>query len=117
MATLILHLNIHSLVFHIEELRIALKLIDIKFNLICITESKIKKNYQPKSKMDIEYYQTPVGTPTEANKGGVLIYVKNGIDFKPREDLNIYKPKQLESYFIEAINQKGINFIIYWFYL
>ena len=108
----ILHLNIHSLEFHIEELRIALKLIDIKFDFICITESKIKKNYQPKSKIDIENYQTPVGTPTEANKGGVLIYVKNGIDFKPREDLNIYKPKELESYFIEAINQKGINFII-----
>ena len=108
----ILHFNIHSFEFHIEELRIALKLIDIKFDFICITESKIKKNYQPKSKIDIENYQSPVGTPTEANKGGVLIYVTNGIDFKPREDLNIYKPKELESYFIEAINQKGINFII-----
>ena len=53
-----------------------------------------------------------VGTPTEVNKGGVLIFVENGIDFKPREDLNIYKPKELDSYFIEVINQKGINFII-----
>ena len=57
----------------------------------------------------LDYYQYPVGTPTEANKGGVLIYVKEGIDFKPREDLNMYKPKELESYFIEVINQKGKN--------
>ena len=50
--------------------------------------------------------------PTYASKGGVLIYVKDGIDYKPREDLNMQKPKELESYFIEQINQKGKNSII-----
>ena len=30
----------------------------------------------------------------------------------PREDLNIYKAKELESFFIEAINMKGKNTII-----
>ena len=30
--------------------------------------------------------------------------VKEGIDFKPREDLNMHKSKELESYFIEKIN-------------
>ena len=50
--------------------------------------------------------------PTDASKGGVLIYVKEGIDFKRREDLNMHKSKELESYFIEKINQKGKNSIL-----
>ena len=108
----ILHLNIHSLDFHIEELRLALKLINLKFDFVCITESKIIKNVEPKSNINIEHYHSPVGTPTESSKGGVLIYVKEGIDFKPREDLNIYKTKDLESYFLETINEKGRNTII-----
>ena len=108
----ILHLNIHSLEFHIDELRIALQLINLKFDFICLTESKIHKNNEPKTNIEINGYQFPVGTPTEASKGGVLIYVKEGIDFMPREDLNMYKAKELESYFIEAINKKGKNTII-----
>ena len=108
----ILHLNIHCLEFHIEELRTVLKLIKLKFDFICITESKIRKNMEPKVDIKIDDYQFPVGTPTEASKGGVLIYAKEGINFKPREDLNIYKSKELESYFIEAINEKGKSTII-----
>ena len=67
---------------------------------------------EPKTDISIEGYQFPVGTPTEATKGGVSMYVKIGIDYKPREDLIIYKTKELESYFIETINKKGKNDII-----
>ena len=66
----ILHLCIHSLEFHIEELRIALELIHLKFDLICLTESKIRKNTEPKIDITIANYQEPIGTPTEASKGG-----------------------------------------------
>ena len=47
-----------------------------------------------------------------ASKGGVLIYIKEGINYKPREDLNLHKEKELESYFIEQINSRGKNSII-----
>ena len=50
--------------------------------------------------------------PTDASKGGVLIYVKNGINYKPRYDLNLHKSKELESFFIEVINEKAKNEII-----
>ena len=53
----ILHLNIHSLEFHIEELCIALKLINLKFDFICLTESKIRKNIEPKTDITIHGYQ------------------------------------------------------------
>ena len=42
----ILHLDIHSLDFHIEKLRHALKLINLKFDFTCITESRAQKRYQ-----------------------------------------------------------------------
>ena len=108
----ILHLNIHSIEAHIEELRIALQLIDYEFDFICLTESKIKHNYDPKIDITIPNYQCPVGTPTKSAKGGVLIYAKKGITFEPRYDLKIYKEKELESYFIEVINEKQKNSII-----
>ena len=50
--------------------------------------------------------------PTDASKGGVLIYVKDGINYKPRKDLNMHKSKELESFFIEVINEKAKNEII-----
>ena len=108
----ILHLNIHSLELHIEELRTSLLLLNHQFDFICITETKIKKNISPKFNTLLDGYQEPVGTPTEAGKGGVYIYVKNGIDYKPREDLNIYKAKELESYFLETINTQGKNTVV-----
>ena len=44
----ILHLNIHSIELHIEEFRIILEMINFKFDIICITESKIIKDSPPK---------------------------------------------------------------------
>ena len=108
----ILHLNIHSVERHIEELRIVLHMLDFKFDFICISESKISKDRQTLCDIEIEGYQSPVGTPTEAAKGGVLMYIKQGINFKPRPDLNIYKAKELESYFVEAVNPSGSNSIV-----
>ena len=108
----ILHLNIHSVQRHIGELRIVLKMLNFNFDFICLSESKILKDRPPISDISIEGYQTPVGTPTEATKGGVLMYIKEGINYKPRPDLNIYKSKELESYFVEVVNSSGSNNII-----
>ena len=108
----VFHLNIHSIERHIEELRVVLQMLNHKFDLICISESKIQSGNTPKVNLNIDGYQTPVGTPTEAKKGGVLIYVKEGINYKPRPDLNIYKQKELESYFVEIINPNEKNSIV-----
>ena len=108
----ILHLNIHSIEAHIEDLRIALQLINYQFDFICLSESLITQNNEPKIDISIDSYQAPVGTPTCSSKGGVLIYVKEGINFQPRNDLLMYEDKKLESYFIEVINEKKKNSII-----
>ena len=103
----ILHLNIHSV-----EARIILQMINYDFDFICLTESKIKESIGPKIDISIEGYQCPIGTPTKAEKGGVLIYVKKGINIEVREDLIVYKDKELESFFVEVINEKSKNEIV-----
>ena len=50
----------------------------------------------PKPSIDLDGYQEPVSMHTKATKGGVLIHVKNGISFVPRNDLDIQKDKKLE---------------------
>ena len=87
-------------------------MLDFCFDFICISESKLSPGEIPKIDITIEGYQPPVGTPTEAGKGGVLIYAKNSINFKPRPDLNIYKAKELESCFIEVVNDNQSNSIV-----
>ena len=50
--------------------------------------------------------------PDKATNGGVLIYVKNGIDFVQHSDLDIKKDKKLESCFIDMINANQQNSIM-----
>ena len=106
----IMHLNIHSIQLHIDELRSLLTMLDHTFDIIAISESKLK--HDPIINIDISGYKPPTITKTEAEKGGTMIYVANEINFKPRKDLEIYQSKDLESSFIEIINPKESNDII-----
>ena len=69
------HLNIHSICAHIDELRMALTLLDHQFDFICISESKIRDGIEPRVDISIDGYQNPEGMSTSASKGGVLVYV------------------------------------------
>ena len=66
--------------------------------------------------MDISLngFQSPLSVPTEASKGGVLLYAKIGLNIIPRDDISesLYKPKELESLFVEVINPKEANAIV-----
>ena len=87
-------------------------MLNFKFDIIALSESKILRGTNPTTNIEIEGYQSPIGTPTEATKGGVLLYVSNDLNFKPRPDLNIYQAKEIESIFIEVINKKSSNNIV-----
>ena len=63
-----LHLNIHSIQAHIEELEHLLNLLDHKFDIIAISESKLKDS--PVVNIDIPGYNPPHCTNTESEKGG-----------------------------------------------
>ena len=48
--------------------------------------------------------------PTESSAGGKLLYIRNRLSYKPRNDLSIYKPTELESSFIEISNPKRVTY-------
>ena len=87
-------------------------LLDFDFDVIGITETKIKKNVAPITDIKKKNYNEYV-TPTEGEKGGCLLYISDKFDSKPRKDLEkiMYGASLVESTFREIINKKGRNII------
>ena len=108
----ILHLNVHSIQLHIEEVRTMLLLLNFHFDFLAFTESKLMKGSIPITNIEIEGYNSPYSCPSEASKGGVLLYTSNKFNIIPRPDLQTYSPKEVESIFVEVVNQKAKNDII-----
>ena len=106
----ILHLNIHSIQRHVDELRTLLQALNFKFDIIAISESKLK--CKPQININLCGYHSPHCKFTEAEKGGTILYISNELNYKPREDLEIYESKELESSFVEIINKKSCNDIV-----
>ena len=50
--------------------------------------------------------------PLNQEKVGALLYIAKDLNYKVRNDLKVYKAKELESIFIEVINKKSKNYII-----
>ena len=87
-----------------------LNLLDHNFDIIAISESKLKLD--PVFNIGLAGYKIPLHTFTESEKGGTMLYIKEGINYKPRKDLEIYEGKVLESTFIEIINAGDRNNLI-----
>ena len=87
-------------------------MIDLQFDCIGITETKLK-TMNPISSIDIDRYNT-FSTPTDAVKAGALLYIKKHFNVKTRPNLDkmMYKSKQLESVFIEICNKNKKNIIV-----
>ena len=106
------HLNVASLGLHKEELVTSLSLLDfeLEFDLIAVSETKINANVSPIHDLSLTGYKY-FHTPTESEKGGVIIYAKRNIDIKRRHDLEnkMYKARELESVFLVIINEGKRN--------
>ena len=90
----VMHLNISSLALHIDKLKLFLSLIK-KFDVICISESRVTKNNSLTTNINIPGYNFK-HTLTESKTGGSLMYISDQISYKLRNDLKIYCSKQLE---------------------
>ena len=93
-------MNIASLNLHKEELETSLSLLETKFDIIGISETKFIKGITPIIDPKLPGYKHH-HTPTESSKGGVLMYIREGISFTRRGNLEnmMYKAKELESVF------------------
>ena len=94
--------NICSIAPHIEKLKLFVSLIKTKFDIICISESRITKNNSLTTNVNIPGYNFE-HTLTKSKAGGSLIYISDKISYKLHNDLNNYCSKQLESVFSHQI--------------
>ena len=104
-------MNISSICRNFDGLQTLLARINVTFNVIGITETGLNKSSIRNTNIDLSGYSFE-HTPTEANCGGALLYIDNNINYIVRDDLCIYRSKELESVFIEIINSKGKNTIV-----
>ena len=101
----IFHLNIASLSKHKDELETILSMLNYKFDIIGISETKIRNRIAPTYDINIKGYNT-LSTPTESEKGGTILYIADHLNYKIRKDIDslMYKSNELESVCIEIIN-------------
>ena len=106
----LLHLNISSLPFHIDEFTNLLSELNSNFKIIGITETRLTTKKDPVNSIEIPNYNIE-HTPTESDKGVAFLYIPKKINYKTRDDLKIYKKKLLESKFIEVLSGSNKNTI------
>ena len=105
------HMNISSLCHNFDELQTLLARINIKSNIIGITETRLKKHSIRNINIDLNGYAIE-HTPTEASCGGARLYIDSSLNHLVRNYLKLYKKRELESVFIEIINPEGKNLIV-----
>ena len=103
-------MDISSLSYNFDQLYTLLSETNVSFDVIGITETRLKKQTLRTTNIDIIGYNLE-HTPTEASCGGTLLYVKNKLNYISQKDLNIYKKNELESTFIEIITSSGKSII------
>ena len=96
------HINTYSLSKNFDDLEYLLKTTNMNFDIIAISETRITKNINEISNINLNSYAFEF-TPTESSAGGTLIYVANRLAYKSRTDLQIYKKRVLDFTFIEII--------------
>ena len=95
-----IHMNIASLSLHIDDLKMLLDLLEHPWDVIGVSETKIREQCDFSINVSIDGYDF-IQTPTKSFFGGVGLFVKHGYDFKVREDLNKSIHNVSESVFIE----------------
>lgn len=106
----IFHINIVSLQKNIDELRNLLDILHYPFDIIAVTETKLK-NKTPIRNIDIPDY-TFEHTPSETNSGGAGIYIKNCFEYETVKKLSMSLKKVAESIFVEIKNHRHKTFLV-----
>ena len=79
----LLHLNISSLPFHIDEFTNLLSELNSNFEIIGITETRLTTKKDPVNSTEISKYNIE-HNPTESDKDEALLYISKQINKKLR---------------------------------
>ena len=104
-------MNISSISYHSDDLTAFINNCKIKPKVIGLSETRLRKNRQPLSNINLENYVYE-STPTESSKGGTMLYVDKQLTCRLRKDLMMYKSKEIESTFTELLNNNSSNTVI-----
>ena len=96
---------------HIDDLKNFFSEIRIKFDIICISASRIPQKNPQTTNINLAGYNIEQ-TPTESSAGSVLLYISQKFSCQPHKDLQIYCPKELKTTFIELTIRNKPNFIV-----
>ena len=106
------HTNIASLNAHVDDLRDLLARLPFDFDVIGITEHKIKQDKTPSNNISLQGYSKFVFEPTGTACGGAGFYIHEKHDFLERNDLNLNSPSDFEAMFVEIVLPDRKNLII-----
>ena len=90
-------------------------LIDHPFNVIGITETKIRDNFEPLSNIKLDNYQFE-NTPTSSHFGGAAFFIRKNQSYQLRPDLTRSDHLVAESIFIELTLDNNNKMLIGCFY-
>ena len=108
----IFHLNVRSLRKHLEDFKLLVREMQCSIKLFCLTETWLKdQELTENSNFQIEGYNTVHLERKDTNGGGVIIYIKNDVNYKIRTDLTT-SDADIEFLTIEIINESSKNFLV-----
>ena len=108
-------MNICSLPKNFHDFNILLNDLHVNFDILAITESRIKKDSSSPINLHLDKYSVEQ-TPTETSAGGTLLYINKRLSYQLRNDLKLYHPGKIEPTFIEIICSKSTNVIVGFIY-
>ena len=94
-----------------NDFNILLSELNVNFDILAITESRIKKDSSNPINFQLNNYSIE-RTATESSPGGTLLYISKTLSYQRRNDLRLYDSGKIESTFIEIICSKSINVIV-----
>ena len=109
----ILHTNLASLNKYHDDMEQILSLMKVDFQIIGITEHKIKE-VTPISNIKLAGYHEFIYTPTQTSHGGSGFYIRDSLAFKKRNDLllNSSDTGDFKSTFFEIVLPNKKNLIV-----
>ena len=103
-------MNVSSVTKNVDHFNILLNELNVNFDILAITESRIKKDSPSTVNLHLDYLVEQ--TSTETSAGGTLLYINKTLSYQLKNDLKLYHLEKIESTFIEIICSKLTNVIV-----
>ena len=105
------HLNISSFSKNFDKFIHLINELKLEFDIFGISESRTVKSQPLNSNVSSKNYVIEQ-TSSESTAGGIFLYINKRHSYKTLPDVAIYKPKKLESVFVEDVLPKKSNLIV-----